>query len=53
MEYIDIVVYMLMIGIKIYVFSVILKGFLYIKEKKEKWINYDIYLFYISFILIK
>lgn len=52
MEYIDIVVYMLMIGIKIYVFSVILKGFLY-KKKKEKWINYDIYLFYISFILIK
>lgn len=36
MEYIDIVVYMLMIGIKIYVFSVILKGFLYKKEKKEK-----------------
>lgn len=35
MEYIDIVVYMLMIGIKIYVFSVILKGFLY-KKKKEK-----------------
>lgn len=53
MEYIDIVVYMLMIGIKIYVFSVILKGFLYKKKKKEKWINYDIYLFYISFILIK
>lgn len=53
MEYIDIVVYMLMIGIKIYVFSVILKGFLYKKKKKEKWNNYDIYLIYISFILIK
>lgn len=36
MEYIDIVVYMLMIGIKIYVFSVILKGFLYKKRKKRK-----------------
>lgn len=50
MEYIDIVVYMLMIGIKIYVFSVILKGFLYKKKKKEK--KNELIMIFIYFILV-
>lgn len=52
MEHIDTVVHTLMTGIKTYVSSVTSKGFLY-KKKKEKWINYDIYLFYTSFTSIK
>lgn len=48
MEYIDIVVYMLMIGIKIYVFSVILKGFLYKKKKKKN----ELIMIFIYFILV-
>lgn len=54
MEHIDTVVHTLMTVIKTYVSSVTSKGFLYKKkEKKEKWINYDIYLFYTSFTSIK
>lgn len=49
MEYIDIVVYMLMIGIKIYVFSVILKGFLYKKKKKNELIMIFIYFILVLF----
>lgn len=49
MEYIDIVVYMLMIGIKIYVFSVILKGFLYKKRKEKK---NELFVIFIYFILV-
>lgn len=48
MEYIDIVVYMLMIGIKIYVFSVILKGFLYKKKEKKN----ELIMIFIYFILV-
>lgn len=53
MEHIDTVVHTLMTGIKTYVSSVTSKGFLYKKKRKEKWINYDIYLFYTSFTSIK
>lgn len=54
MEHIDTVVHTLMTGIKTYVSSVTSKGFLYKKKKKkEKWISYDIYLFYTSFTSIK